>query len=134
MNPHPLEWLAAESIAAICGVDRTTARRWKRTLRASPAAERLLALVVNCDLGVISPDWSRWRIVDGVLMSPEGWRASPGEVMALPFMRQQIAEYARRRRVEVQADFIESRWVEPRGPTDRPSAALAEATARGARR
>jgi hypothetical protein len=39
------------------------------------------------------------RIRDGKLMSPEGWAATPGEILALPLMRAQITSYQRDQRI-----------------------------------
>ncbi len=120
----------AAALALLIGVEISTARRWLRR-RALPApAARLLAIVRLGDLGVIDPSWRRWRLLEGELVSPEGWRARPGEVLALPFLRAQVAEAARRRRIDLQADWIAGEWVEPR----EESAALAETSVLGPRR
>jgi len=51
------------------------------------------------DLGCFDPAWKGWRIRDGQLISPEGWTVSPGNVLALPLMRAQIACYQRDQRI-----------------------------------
>jgi hypothetical protein len=51
------------------------------------------------DLGCFDPAWKGWRIRDGQLISPEGWAATPGEILALPLMRAQIASYQRDQRI-----------------------------------
>jgi len=85
-----------ETIAAVCGVSLETARRWRRLGRCPEPARRLLA-VAN-DLGAISEAWAGWRIADGLIYSPEGLTATPGEVAALWYYRQLAAEVCRRRR------------------------------------
>jgi hypothetical protein len=51
------------------------------------------------DLGCFDTAWKGWRIRDGQLISPEGWAATPGEILALPLMRAQIASYQRDQRI-----------------------------------
>jgi Phage protein len=82
--------IAAEEIARRCRVDVATARRWKRGARCPP---RTAVMILLEDLGCFDPAWKGWRIRDGQLMSPEGWAVSPGDVLALPLMRAQIASY-----------------------------------------
>lgn len=80
--------IPAESIAALCGVDLATARRWKRGVSRVPvAARKLLAR----DLGCFDPAWEGWTLIEGRITSPEGWSYAPGEVLALVLLRQQVA-------------------------------------------
>lgn len=79
-------------IAAICGVDLTTARRWKRGARRPPKSAILL---ISGDLGIFDPAWRGWIVRRGQLISPEGWEITTGEVLAVPLMRLQIAAYQR---------------------------------------
>jgi hypothetical protein len=51
------------------------------------------------DLGCFDPAWKGWRIRDGQLVSPEGWVAIPGDILAIPLMRAQIASYQRDQRI-----------------------------------
>lgn len=97
----PLYGITIKEIARICGVDLTTARRWKRGARCPPKSALLLILA---DLGCFSDEWSGWRVKGQDLISPEGWRIARGQVMIVPLMRQQIAAYEtelRRLRAEV---------------------------------
>lgn len=50
-------------------------------------------MIVKGDLGVFDKEWSGWVIRRGMIYSPEGVEATTGDIMALQFMRQQIAIY-----------------------------------------
>ena len=90
--------MPAHEIARICRVDVATARRWKRGATTPPAAA---LMILRADLGCLDPAFQGWRLRDGQLVSPEGWTASPGEVLSIPLMRAQIASYqAEQRRVQ----------------------------------
>ena len=56
-------------------------------------------MILSEDLGCFDPAWKGWRIRDGKLLSPEGWAAAPGEILALPLMRAQITSYQRDQRI-----------------------------------
>lgn len=82
--------IPAEVIAERCGVDVSTARRWKSGATRIP---RTAELVLEADLGAFGRPWRGWRIDGEELVSPEGWRISCGDVLSVPLMRQQIATY-----------------------------------------
>lgn len=101
---HPrneLYGIGVKEIAEVCGVDLSTARRWKRGASCPPKSALML---LSGDLGILDKEWRGWVIRRGVLISPEGWDAKPGEVLALPLMRAQIHSYQlesrKRRRVD----------------------------------
>jgi hypothetical protein len=79
-----------KEIARICGVDVSTARRWKRGAICLPYTARVL---LEADLGCFDAKWSGWRLQSGLLVSPEGWSATPGEVRSLQLLRAQLASY-----------------------------------------
>lgn len=60
-------------------VNPTTARRWKRGVVPVPAG--ILLLLIG-DLGCFDPAWSGWCIRHAKLYSPEGWEATPGQILA----------------------------------------------------
>ena len=94
---NELYGIPAETIAALCKVNITTARRWKRG-KAMPETARM---ILAGDLGCFDPAWSGWAFRDGNLVSPEGWEAGPGDVLSIPLMRAQISAYqAKQREVE----------------------------------
>jgi hypothetical protein len=82
--------IPAELIARLCKVDVATARRWKRGATRPPETAKM---ILSADLGVFDPAFTGWKLRDGQLISPEGWSASPGDILALPLMRAQIASY-----------------------------------------
>jgi len=87
--------IPADQIAALCGVDIATARRWKSGRSRIPvAAKKLLA----GDLGAFGKEWKGWKIVKGEIVSPEGWSYPPGEILAIPFLRAQLAHFESLRR------------------------------------
>lgn len=81
--------LRAERLAELTGVDLSTARRWKRRQRVPEPVRRLLSLLVLGELDAFG--WTGWRLLEGSLVSPEGWTSSAGQVLTLPLLLQQIA-------------------------------------------
>jgi hypothetical protein len=79
-----------ERLADLTGVDVSTARRWKRAGKLPAPILRLLALCLLGRLDLLG--WDGWTLLDGSLQSPEGWAFSPGEVLALPLLRLQLAQ------------------------------------------
>jgi hypothetical protein len=86
----PLYGINIKEIARICGVDLTTARRWKRGARCPPTSALLL---IQADLGCFDSEWRGWQMRKGFLISPEGWEIGRGEVLAIRILRQQLAGY-----------------------------------------
>lgn len=93
--------LTAETIAERAGVDVSTARRWKSGATRLPKAAQM---IIEADLGCFGKDWKGWCIQGKDLVSPEGWKVSTGEIMALPLLRAQIAAYQAAERVINQMD------------------------------
>lgn len=83
-------WPPAKDIAALCGVDLATARRWRRQASCPPPAAVFL---INGDLGCFAKEWRGWRIRGAVLLSPDGQEVTPNDIRAIPFMRLQIQTY-----------------------------------------
>ncbi len=111
--------LTVRELSQRLGVPQVTARRWLRTGRIPPLAQRA-AEILSGDLGALNARWAGWCInAQGELCSPENWTYSPGDVMSLTFERARARTYAAKLRYSVQADFIEGRYVEP-GETDGP--------------
>ena len=82
--------ISAEEIARRCRVNVATARRWKRGASQMPETA---AMILADDLGVFDAAFTGWRIRDGQLISPEGWAASPRDVLSIPLLRAQVAAY-----------------------------------------
>jgi hypothetical protein len=93
--------LSAKEIARICQVDLATARRWKRGAFCPPYPARAL---LARDLGCFHPLWSGWTINDrGLLISPENWQATPGDVLSIQLTQMQLSTYRSENRVLKQA-------------------------------
>lgn len=114
---------SAETLAELTGVHVTTARRWKRGEPVPCAAARLLAILLTGDLGLISRAWRGWRIGQAELVGPDGITATPGEVLAIPFVRAQVSAYQARQRFAVQADWVDGRYVDGAEQTSAPARA-----------
>jgi hypothetical protein len=99
MNDPELYGIPAETIALLCKVCVTTARRWKRGKRRMPETARM---ILAGDLGCFDPAWRGWAFRDGKLISPDGWETSPGDILSLQLMRAQISAYQAKER-QIQA-------------------------------
>lgn len=84
-----LSGLTVAELVSLTGTHRTTATRWKHGNPLPEPVRRLLAIVAHGELDQLG--FRRWRIVAGHLYSPEGWEYSPGEILALTLLRQQLA-------------------------------------------
>jgi hypothetical protein len=82
----------AEWLARACGVDLSTARRWKRARQVPARYAHLVRLADGCDLGVLSDAWRGWRLLAGDLVNPEGERFHVDQVRALRLKEQLVAE------------------------------------------
>ena len=89
---NPLFGFSVKEIARVCGVDITTARRWKRGAICPPLGAVAL---LEGDLGFLDPTWSGWRIVRGDLVSPENWIMTMGDVLASRLHEAQLAAWRR---------------------------------------
>lgn len=60
-------------------------------------------MVLAGDLGLFDRDWTGWIIREGKLISPEGWEATPGNVLATRLHAAQLAVYqAENRRLKAE--------------------------------
>jgi hypothetical protein len=110
----PLYGIPISEIARICDVDASTARRWKRGATCPPpSALKLLA----GDLGCFDPKWSGWHLQNGLLVSPEGWSASVGDVMSIQLTQGQLSAYRienKRLQAQLKDEYVESFEEQPR--------------------
>lgn len=83
-------------LARMCHVSLRTARRWKAGTRCPPETA---LMILRGDLGCHDPEWSGWSIHRGKLFSPEGWDATPGEILGLPILRLQVQNYQLQERI-----------------------------------
>jgi hypothetical protein len=77
-----------------------TRRRWQA--HGIPARVRASA----GDLGAIDDGWRGWRLIRGELVSPEGWKYRPGELYALPILRERVRALERETRPGTQRDLF----------------------------
>ncbi len=92
---NELYGIPAETIARVCNVCITTARRWKRGKSQMPETARM---ILAADLACFDPAFRGWSIRDGKLISPEGWEATAGDILTIPLMRAQISAYQAKER------------------------------------
>jgi len=90
--------VSARLIAAATGASIDSARRWKRTGRMPAAIAALLELRLAGELGLVDQLWTGFRLVRGELWTPEGAPLTPGDLRAIPYRREQLAELERRAR------------------------------------
>src|SRR5689334_1675507 len=94
--PHPdLYGFPASYIARVCHVDLATARRWKRGATCPPYTAIVL---ITGDLSGFGPQWKGWKMKGGRIISPEGWAATPGDVMMVQLAQLQLGDYRRENR------------------------------------
>lgn len=93
--------LSVKDIVRICKVDPATARRWKRGAYCLPYTAQAL---LSRDLGHFDSRWEGWTInASGELVSPEGWRATTGDVLSIQLTQMQLSTYRTENRVLKQA-------------------------------
>lgn len=109
--------LSIKQIVEICGVDVTTARRWKRGAICPPQhLLEYLAAKVNGDLSFLDPAWRGWVLRHGALISPEGWQMTMSDVLASRLHEAQLAAWRREVRI-IKAKLEE---IERGGYIDQP--------------
>lgn len=95
-RPPEIYGIPLKELARICHVTERTARRWKDGTRCPPQSALML---LRGDLACLDPAWAGWTVSRGKLISPEGWTATTGDVLALPLMRMQIHTYQREKQI-----------------------------------
>lgn len=115
--------ISAEKIAGWTGVHITTARRWKRGESPPKAALEIIQIRDTGELGVVDKAWAGWRLIDGMLYSPEQMEFTPADVRAGPFWRQLARSYQVRQRLPQQSDWVANEWA--------PAKAIEDAQAAG---
>ena len=87
-----LSGLSLEDAARWCLVSPQTFRRWRTDRPANAMACKLLAIRAGY---MPWPEWDGWHCRSGLLLPPNwtGRGLSAGEVMAIPFLHQLIAEH-----------------------------------------
>jgi hypothetical protein len=106
--------LSIKHIVDVCGVDVTTARRWKRGAICPP--QSALAILTG-DLGFLDPAWRGWNLIRGHLVSPENWEISINDVLASRLKDAQVRAY----QAEVRKLRYELAEAERGGYEDQPT-------------
>lgn len=96
MDPHGH---SVRELARLAGVTERSVRRWKAAGNVPEPYSTRVALLLETDLGVLSPEWRGWSLRRGELVSPEGLRLLPREIRALPLQVTALAIH----RAEAQA-------------------------------
>lgn len=99
--------------AEYCMVSPETYRRWGKDRQPSPAAVRLMAIRAGY---VPWPGWDNWEVHSGRLFPPGFTRngVSAGEIQAMPYFRQLLAEYERQvRAFQAMADQADTPPMDP---------------------
>lgn len=94
MNRNGAPFTPPARFTETLGISVSTLRRWRRQGRMPGVVAKLLP-ALDGELGVIDRAFSGWRLQEGVLVSPEGWRFRPGEIRSIPFLASEIAEHRR---------------------------------------
>lgn len=108
-----LSGVSAEELADLACVHLSTARRWKRTGKCPRSIERLVRVCHRGELDDLHRTWRGWRLVRGILTSPEGWESTPGAVRSIPLLQRQVKDYQLERRFIAQADWVAERYATP---------------------
>ena len=91
---HSFSEIPVKDLVAICHIDITTARRWRRGSNLPPAyVLDFVNAKVTGDLGFLDPAWTGWKLNRGCLVSPENWQIYVNDVLAVPLLRHQLAAY-----------------------------------------
>jgi Phage protein len=102
--PPQLIGINVNELARICRVSLKTAMRWKDGTTCPPKSALML---LEGDLGCFDAAWKGWRIYKGVLVSPEGWEITKGDVISSPLLRQQLAAFKTELKRLREADVIQ---------------------------
>lgn len=96
---NPLFAFSIREIQRVCGVDVTTARRWKKRSKRAICPPEWAVARLEGDLAFLDPAWRGWHLIGGELVSPENWQISMGAVLATQLMTAQLNEYQRENRM-----------------------------------
>ena len=109
---HPaLYAIKTEKIVQWTRCHESTARRWKRGEEPPYPATQIVELQSTGNLGMIDDEWDGWRLLDGLLIAPNGDEFAPGDIMATTWWRQLARTYQAEQRLPRQADWISETWA-----------------------
>lgn len=91
---HSLSEISVKDLVAICHIDITTARRWRKGSNLPPS---YMLDFINAkkfgDMGFLDPAWRGWRLIRGCLYSPESWEMTMSDVLASRLHEAQLAAW-----------------------------------------
>jgi hypothetical protein len=90
---NPLFAFSVMEIQRVCGVDVTTARRWKKRSKRAICPPLWAIALLEGDLAFLDPAWRGWHLIRGDLVSPENWIIPMGQVLATQLLGAQLAAY-----------------------------------------
>lgn len=94
----PLYGISPLFLSTIFRLPLSTCVEWKRSLRKKPQDAAAIARLVNGELGAFDERWSGFVIAKGMLWTPESIALHPAQVVAVPYYREQVAEWERAQR------------------------------------
>lgn len=101
--------IAVQQLVERARIHPSTARRWIRSGRRPWWLQALIECAGN--LGILSQSWEGWSLHRDILRSPEGELFHPEDLRALRVMRGQIEAYRSELRFQLQADWVDGRYV-----------------------
>lgn len=88
-----LEALGPSEICRLCGVHRTTLKRWlDGTTHVPRSVLVLLKIITSNRLPSMGKEWAGWCFQGSNLYTPSNEAVSPGEILAMPYRRALIRE------------------------------------------
>lgn len=94
----PLYGISPLALHTTLRVPADYAERWKAHLRANPTDAAIVARFMSNDLGAFDSAWAGWVCKDGLIWPPDTAPATPAQVLAIPYMREQLREFERAQR------------------------------------
>ena len=86
--------LTNQQAADFVGVSQETYRRWRTDRKPNVAAVKLMSVMAG---KLPWTGWENWEVHNGLLFPPQYTKGiSPGQIMAIPYQRQLVAELERR--------------------------------------
>lgn len=94
----PLYGISPLALSNLFHLPESLCKDWKEQLRRDPKKALAIARLVNGDLGAFDTAWAGWVCRDGLLWPLDSTAVDPGQVRAIPLMREQMAEWQRAQR------------------------------------
>lgn len=82
-----IDAIGPAAVARLCGVHRTTVRRWQSG-QVTPPASAVALMVAEQSSHRPGPQWSQWRLYGGHLYTPAGVAYTPADIEGIFWQRQ----------------------------------------------